>query len=282
MIEERQGSKTALGVAWLRAAHQVIDSPPLILEDPAIVDLFGRAPVEHLRTNAGALQTPGARALRSHVVLRSRYVEDRLKLAEGRGTHQYVILGAGYDTFILRQPEWASALRIYEVDHPSTQMEKRARISRAGRTVPPNASFVGIDFEQESLKEGLVRHDVRFDAQTFFSWLGVTMYLTEPAVDAVLRTVLEFPKGSEIAFTFASPPAPGQESATRLLAERVAAMGEPWITYFEPEALDRKLRTLGFAQVEFLEPAESAARYFTDRADKLPAPTRKTIVSATV
>jgi len=130
MIEERQGSKTALGVAWLRAAHQVIDSPPLILEDPAIVDLFGRAPVEHLRMNAGALQTPGARALRSHVVLRSRYVEDRLKLAEGRGTHQYVILGAGYDTFILRQPEWASALRIYEVDHPSTQMEKRARISR--------------------------------------------------------------------------------------------------------------------------------------------------------
>ena len=107
-------------------------------------------------------------------------------------------------------------------------------------------------------------------------------HLTEPAVDAVLRTVLEFPKGSEIAFTFASPPAPGQESATRLLAERVAAMGEPWITYFEPEALDRKLRTLGFAQVEFLEPAESAARYFTDRADKLPAPTRKTIVSATV
>jgi methyltransferase (TIGR00027 family) len=209
-------------------------------------------------------------------------VEDRLHLAKGRDTRQYVILGAGYDTFILRQPEWAQALQIYEVDHPSTQMEKRARISRAGCAVPPNASFVGIDFEQESLKEGLVRHGVRFDAPTFFSWLGVTMYLTEPAIEAVLRTVLEFPAGSEITFTFAPPAAPGQEGAMRAIAERVAALGEPWLTYFEPAALERKLRDLGFSQVEFLEPAESAARYFADRADKLPAPTRTTIVSATV
>jgi methyltransferase (TIGR00027 family) len=209
-------------------------------------------------------------------------VEDRLQLAAARGARQYVILGAGYDTFILRQPEWAKALRIYEVDHPSTQMEKRARISRAGRAVPPNASFVGIDFEQESLRDGLVRSDVRFDVPTFFSWLGVTMYLTEAAIDAVLRTVLEFPPASEIAFTFAPPAAPGSEGAMRAIAARATAMGEPWLTYFEPAALERKLRELGFAQVEFLEPAESAARYFAGRADKLPAPTRTTIVSATI
>jgi methyltransferase (TIGR00027 family) len=295
-MTEKHGSRTALGVAWLRAAHQVIDSRPLILEDPAIVDLLGRQQVEQaLAAGSERAQSPGARALRAHVVLRSRYTEDRLEQSLARGVRQFVILGAGYDTFIARQPDWAKDLRVFEVDHPATQAEKQSRLIKAGLRVPLNVVFADVDFELESLADGLRRHGVSFDVPTFFSWLGVSMYLTETAVDAVLSTVAQFPKGSEISFTFAQPvavPAPGSleagagtgtanraETAGLSLAEAAAALGEPWKTYFEVPTLERKLRTIGFADTHFLTVADSA-KYFAGRADGLPAPRRISIVSA--
>src|SRR3569833_1364638 len=109
-------SRTALGVAWLRALHQVLDSKPLILEDEPIVDLLGRYYVERASQATERFQAPGARLLRSHVVLRSRFTEDRLEAAVGRGVEQFVVLGAGYDTFFARQPNWARPLRIFEID----------------------------------------------------------------------------------------------------------------------------------------------------------------------
>src|SRR5262249_6418736 len=112
---ENAVSRTALGVAWYRAAHQVFDKP-LILEDPVVLALFGPTAIEHLHRQHKEFQRPGARALRAHVVLRSRFAEDRLALAIERGVTQYIILGAGYDTFCLRQPAWARSLRIIEVD----------------------------------------------------------------------------------------------------------------------------------------------------------------------
>lgn len=275
-------SRTAAGVAWLRAAHQILDAAPLILRDPAVLTLLGDDVLDRLRRDPAPVQTPGARALRSHVVLRSRFAEDRLEAAVRRGVRRYIVLGAGYDTFIARQPEWAQALRVIEVDQPATQAAKRERLASAGMAVPDNVRFADVDFEVETILAGLRRHDVRLDEPTFFSWLGVTVYLTEPAIDAVFEAVAACPSGSEITFTFSQPRAgqPG-DSVRDDLASRAAALGEPWLTYFEPDRLEEKLRRMGFRDVAFLTPADAATRYFSGRTDGLPAPRRTTIASAT-
>jgi methyltransferase (TIGR00027 family) len=286
-MPEPSPSRTALGVAWLRAAHQLLDPPPRILEDPAAVALFGTGAEEKLRYDSARLQTPGARGLRAHVLLRSHYAEDRLERAVARGVRQYVVLGAGYDTFIVRQPAWARELRITEVDRPAIQEGKRERLAEVGLAVPGNVTFLSMDFETETLAEGLRRGGVLRSEPAFFSWLGVTMYLTEPAIDAVLATVASFPPGSEIVLTFAQPgdPSRGREDAGEspprpTLAERAAAVGEPWLSYFTPEALERKLRGAGFRSVEFLTPEAAAATYFHGPPGSLTPPRRASIVSA--
>lgn len=279
-MADRQPSRTALGVAFLRAAHQLLDSEPRILDDSVIVSLIGHAGVQRIADLPQSAQTAAARGLRAHVVLRSRFAEDRLQLAVRRGVAQYVLLGAGYDTFAYRQPDWARPLRIFEIDQPATQTDKKARLAGAGVAIPANVHFADVDFERESLRQGLVRHGISLDEPTFFSWLGVTMYLTEQAIDAVLETVAEFPVGSEIVLTFSPRPGQDDPAAGPTLAERAAEAGEPWISYFEPEEIEQKLRRFGFSTVEFLTPDESRQRYFRDRADELPPPRRTTIVSA--
>ncbi len=309
-MTEMKESRTALGVAWLRAVHQVLDSKPLVLEDEPIVELLGRYYVERTSRAQERFQSPGARLLRSHVVLRSRFAEDRLEESLNRGVGQFVILGAGYDTFFARQPAWAQTLKIFEIDQPGTQQDKLARISAAKMRVPDNVVFGSVNFEVESVADGLRRHGVRFDVPTVFSWLGVTMYLTEPAIDATLSTVLSFPKGSEIVLTFTSrsvendaatlrmPPsnpgatgAPEQEPGTTqsiaaapgaTFASIAAAIGEPWITYYEPDEIERKLRHAGFGDVQLVTPEIASERYFTGRADGLPPPRRTSLLSAKV
>jgi len=320
-MAQMKESRTALGVAWMRAIHQVLDSKPLILEDEPIVELLGRYHVEHASKAPGRFQMPGLRLLRSHVVLRSRFTEDRLGQALRRGVGQFVILGAGYDTFFARQPEWARKLRIFEIDQGGTQDDKLARISAARMSVPDNVVFGSVNFEAESVADGLRRHGVRFDVPTVFSWLGVTMYLTEPAIDATLGTVLSFPRGSEMVLTFASrevsagreapasreapPSRPASEGffeaalnrpaaekgawgtgagapASGTLAAMVAAIGEPWLTYYEPDEIERKLRHAGFADVLLVTPEISTERYFAGRADGLPPPRKTSLLSATV
>ncbi|HEY7055349.1 MAG TPA: SAM-dependent methyltransferase [Vicinamibacterales bacterium] len=273
-----------MGVAWLRAAHQVLDAPPLVLDDPAALALLGPDAADRIRREAARVQGPGARALRSHVVLRSRFAEDRLRAAVGRGVTQYIVLGAGYDTFCVRQPAWARQLRVIEVDRRTTQSGKKARLAEAGLNVPGNVVFADVDFETETLLEGLVRHDVGLDVPTFFSWLGVTVYLTEPAIDGVFRTVASCPPESEVVFTYSpaesGPDPTGSHHEISGLAARAAEAGEPWLTHFEPEVLDRKLRAIGFRDITFLTPEDAATRYFRGRADDLPPPRRTTIAAA--
>jgi methyltransferase (TIGR00027 family) len=314
-MAEMKESRTALGVAWLRAVHQVLDSKPLILEDEPIVELLGRYYVERASKAQERFQSPGARLLRSHVVLRSRFAEDRLAQAVTRGVQQFVILGAGYDTFFARQPDWARGLKIFEIDQPATQEDKLARISAARLNVPENVVFGSVNFEVESVAQGLRRHGVRVDAPTMFSWLGVTMYLTEPAIDATLNTVLGFPRGSEIVLTFASrvlaeraaaaggplgrpategffeealkrraagSDAPAPTAPTPSLASLAADVGEPWLTYYEPDEIDRKLRHAGFSDVQLVTPELATERYFAGRADGLPPPRKASLLSAMV
>lgn len=274
-------SRTAAGVAWLRAVHQLIDGTPKILDDPAVVALLGPDGAERVLAERDRAQSRGARALRSHVVLRSRWAEDRLRAAVERGVRRYLVLGAGYDTFVVRQPEWARELRVVEIDRGAIQKAKRARLVQVGLVPPPNAAFLEVDFERETLARALKRARLGPDTPTFFSWLGVTMYLTEPAIDAVLRTIASYPTPSEIVFSFAQPADRETPRDTPTLAERAASVGEPWLSYFTPEQIEQKLRALGFACVEFLTP-EAAACYFAGRDDGLPPPRRTSLVAARV
>jgi methyltransferase (TIGR00027 family) len=274
--EHVQSSRTALGTAYLRAAHQLLDAPPRILEDPVAVSLLGPAALRRITDDPESYQTPQRRALRAHVVLRSRFAEDRLAAALPRGVTCYVILGAGFDTFALRQPAWARPLRIVEVDHAATQDLKRSYLARGGLVAPENLEFASIDFERESLLDGLQRHGIAPTEPTFFSWLGVTMYLEESAVDGVLRAVAALPAGSEIVFTFARP----RRDSPSPLAQRAARLGEPWLSYFEPDALEAKLRAAGYSTVEFLSPADAEARYFRHRPHDLPVPEQTNIACA--
>ena len=224
--------------------------------------------------------SPKARALRAHVVLRSRYTEDRLESSIAHGISQYILVGAGFDTFALRQPHWAAGLRIIEVDHSDTQREKQSRISNAGIIIPGNVVFVGVNFEQESLEEGLVRAGVQTDKKTFFSWLGVTMYLTEAAIDSTLRYMTAFPSGSEAVVSFLQPPTI-QSLASQEVAKEVSKAGEPFINSFTCESFKEKLITAGFSNVHFLT-QELSAPLFPENENSLSNPKRVSIVSAIV
>ncbi len=284
-MSDREASRTALATAYMRAVHQLFDGEPRILEDPIVVRLIGETALQQINDPANRYRSSEIGALRAHVVLRSRFAEDRLAAAVLRGVTQYVILGAGLDTFAYRQPGWARALEIIEVDHVGTQTMKRSSLTAAGLAVPENVTFANVDFEHESLRDGLLRYEASLDEPTFFSWLGVTVYLNEDAIDAVLRSVATFRVGSEIVLTFRQPieSATGKE-CDRLarLAEHVASVGEPFVTYFEPDALEAKLHSIGFSKVEFLSSAHAEERYFRQRPKDLPLPTRTGLVSAVV
>lgn len=274
----RSASRTALAVAALRGLHQSIDGEPKILADPLSARLLGES---MLHTAASYLGDPHAsilRELRAHVVLRSRYCEDRLAAAVERGVSQFIVLGAGLDTFAYRQPAWAQGLRIYEVDHPASQEEKRQLLAQAGINIPDNVQFVAIDFEQTSLAQGLQAAGVDRARKSFFSCLGVMMYLSEVAVDALFALVAQFPVGSEIVFTYQQT---GRDTEPEM-ASKVAALGEPWAHHSQPETLAHQLKALGFQGLEELAPADAQARYFQGRSDGLRAPLKWGIAAAVV
>lgn len=254
-----------------RAAHQLLDSPR-VLDDPIASPILGPDVVARLEAERGKFQNPAARYFRAFMVARSRYAEDELSRAIGRGASQYVILGAGLDTFAYRNPYAESALRVFEVDHPATQAWKLQRLASAGIAIPPSATFAPVDFDRQSLSDGLERANFRRDAVTFFSWLGVTPYLTREAMTATLAFIASMPQGSGVVFDYAVPRSSlnwlGRLAFDRL-ASRVAAAGEPFQLFFQPESLAVQLRGMGFQSVEDLGAEEINSRYFSDRSDKL-------------
>jgi methyltransferase (TIGR00027 family) len=275
----------------MRAAHQLLDDEPRVLDDPVAPALVDPAALAALRADPARFRTPEALGRRAHVVARSRFAEDRLAAAAARGVAQYVVLGAGLDTFAYRQPAWARGLAVVEVDHPASQADKRARLAAAGVAVPANVAFAAVDLEAaarapapaRALADALAAHGVRPDAPAFVAWLGVMMYLSAGAVDAVFGAVAAMPAGSEIAFTYAPPPPPGVDPADwPSPGHRSATAGEPWRTFFAADALEARLRAMGYADVEFLDAGAAEARYFRGRRDGLPAPRDATIAAARV
>jgi methyltransferase (TIGR00027 family) len=274
-MKEDTASSTAWGVAKVRAFHQLLDDEPKILADPVILKLLDRKVLEEIRSRSEERNEARFAAFRAHLVLRNRYAEDCLREAAERGVRQYVLLGAGYDTFAYRQPEWAAGLTIFEVDHPASQAAKRELLAKSGVTLPGNLRFAGVNFEAESLPEELDRAEFDFSRPAFFSCLGVLVYLDERTIAGLFEFVGARPTGSEFVFTFSQPDTAldARETETRAkIKSTVSEMGEPWRTYFEPERLREMLMAAGFSVVTFLAPAEAEERYFRERKDALRAP----------
>ncbi len=283
LVPERTASSTALGAARLRAAHLLIDDPPPILDDPLALRLLDAEAAHAIREHADRLRTPVSRALRCDVVVRSRYAEDRLAEAVRRGIRQYVILGAGLDTFAYRRPGWAGDLRIIEVDHASSQLDKRARLRRAGIEEPPNLRYAEADLEAADLGDRLEAAGLDVGRPAFLACLGVLIYLSEVAAERIFAMAGGLTGGSEFVFNFSRPDAstegplvPGSAAA------RMAAIGEPWRTRLEPDAVAARLRAAGFGSVEFLTADDVTERYLRGRRDGLRAAKRVVIADATV
>ncbi|HLY54406.1 MAG TPA: SAM-dependent methyltransferase [Stellaceae bacterium] len=258
-MEPGRPSLTALGAAAHRAAHQVLEGGR-IFADPLALRIFGET-AETVAAKAEA--DPDSRRMRIFIALRSRFAEDSLAKAVAGGTRQVVILGAGLDTFAYRDP-FGSVVRVFEVDHPDTQEWKRQRLAASGIAAPSNLTYAPVDFEQETLAEALPAAGFDPQAPAFFTWLGVIPYLTEASIFATLGEIAGFPGGAEIVFDYGEPPetlAPELRAALERRAARVAALGERWITFFEPASLAERLHALGFATIEDLSPADLIARY---------------------
>ena len=273
----RAASGTAIGAAVCRAYHQRFDGEPKILHDPVVLKLVEADLNDPLWIARRKMQGSEFTDTRARVVLRSRFAEERLEAALARGVRQLVILGAGLDTFAYRQPDWARPLRIFEVDHAASQADKRSRLQEAGIAHPANLDYVTIDFERVSLRDGLRASALDFSRPAFFICLGVLVYLTQEAVDAIFELVASFPAGSEIAFTFAPT-----SSLQGEVARRFAAIGEPRLSHAEPDELAQRLRAIGFGDVRFLQRDEAQARYFAGRNDNFEAPPWSGIAAAIV
>ena len=273
-MEKKARSASAEGVSIQISLHQLLDAAPKILDDPIAPRLAdpasdtSKAMIALVESATRAVKSP----FRAIFIMRSRYTEDCLAEALIRGVRQYVILGAGLDTFAYRQPSWASSLRIYEIDHPASQEWKRERLAVAKVKIPENLTFAPIDFEITSLRGGLSTAGFDFRVQSFFSLLGVTQYLTIEATESIFELVQSLPQASEIVFEFIVPddliPA-NEASVFATLASLSAERGEPWLTRFRPAELETRLTALGFSQVSHLPPTAANERYFQGRRDDL-------------
>jgi methyltransferase (TIGR00027 family) len=263
---------TSQRVAMKRAAHQLLDDPK-VLDDPMALRIIGKESAFELKSDPFKFEaSPLSPYLRAFVVVRSRYAEDELAAGVRQGVRQYVILGAGLDTFAYRSPYTEGSLHVFEVDHPATQIWKRVRLEEAGIDLPTDLTFAPVDFETQTLPEGLLSAGYDPDQCTFFSWLGVTEYLTTDAVMAALNFIASAPAGSGVVFDYMLSPAlltPAQRSRFDAIANRVASAGEPWQTFFDPALLTKDLCAMGFKHVEDNRPEVINSRYFKDRKDGL-------------
>jgi methyltransferase (TIGR00027 family) len=261
-MQQAQASVTAIGAAGHRAAHQVLERG-FVFADPLALRILGPD-----ADNAIALakERPERRPLRLFIAMRSRFAEDSARRAIAHGVRQILVLGAGLDTFAYRL-EQTAGLRIFELDHPATQAEKRRRLTQAQIAEPAHVAYVAHDFEDGSMTGALEAAGLDLDKRTFVIWLGVTPYLTEAALFTTLGELARFPGGAEVVFDYANPPHAVEEGTRDLhreMAERVAASGEPFRCYLDSAELHARARELGFSDIEDLDRAALVARYLPD------------------
>lgn len=284
-------SRTALATSLMRALHSRHDPAPLLDDDwgdRLVPDTVRAALCQRVldrmpsTVRAKAAATPGAileQSLRANaayaaVITRARYAEDALKAAVERGVTQYVVVGAGFDSFAYRRPSWAADLTVFEIDHPATQTMKRQRLAECGVDVSASVEFISADLSAEPLGSALARSSFQPTRSTFFSWLGVTIYLTEEANLSALRAIaLCAPAGSELVFDYADQrvldPGALATEAFRKLKTEVSSAGEAFLSGFDPGLLGEQLRAAGLLLLEDLNGDQAVARYDASGANGL-------------
>ena len=271
IVRHGEPSRSALRVASLRAVHQLLDEP-LTFPDAIALPLLGASAEAALRDDPFVLNDPMSRGLRGALVARGRFVEDELARCVAAGVRQYVLLGAGLDTFSYRNPYGDEGLRVFEVDHPGTQRWKQQLLAEARIGVPASLTFVPLDFERDDLGGALRRAGFRADQPACVSWMGVTMYLTADAVLRTLGTVAGFAAGSCLCFDYRVPVTmlnPIERAVSDVMEQQIAALGEPWLSTFDPTQLQSQLLELGFSSAASATADDLNMRYFARRKDGL-------------
>ena len=265
LLASARPSHTAPLCGISRARHQLLEGGA-VFRDALALDILGPDEAERVRQEVdgdgprGRAREDGSfsQAMRGALAARSRIAEDTLREAVAAGATQYVLLGAGLDTFALRN-QWPPGLaRVFEVDHPATQAWKRQLAAVAGLRMPEGGAYVPVDFEQQDFMEQLMAHGLRPGERTVFCWLGVTMYLAPAAVEATLARIgAQAAPGSMVVFDYVRQPAAldlPRRLALRLLARRFRRMGEPWRCFLGDAQLQALLARHGFEPHEFISP----------------------------
>ncbi len=275
-MEPDKPSISATINSTLKAAHLILDDEPKIFEDRFALSFIGQDFKSFFINNKEVYQTPQMKFIRSMILCRSRYTEDLLYEAISRGVKQYVILGAGLDSFAFQNANLSDRLQVFEVDHPASQRWKHERIELAGISLPKNLSFIPIDFERQSLEDGMAQGGYIPDDPTFFSWLGVTYYIPEDAVfDTLHYVATSAAPNSEIVFDYIFPESMLSEEElqqAKSTKKSLSKLGEPIISTFRPEYMVAKLKETGFDQIDEIDrnKVENYTKnYFLNRNDGL-------------
>jgi methyltransferase (TIGR00027 family) len=275
---------TAVRVALWRAMHVQVDPPPHILEDE--IGLRLAVPDESWRSRPD-MDPHGTSLFRASIVARARFIEDLVVEQAGIGVGQYVILGAGLDTFAQRSPEIASRLLVFEVDLPGPQVWKRQRLIELGFGIPERLRLVPVDFEAGGAWQQRLAA-AGFDAgrPAVVASTGVSMYLTKDAIAATLRQVAAFAPGSTLAMTFLLPlslMAPEVRPGFQQAEKGARASGTPFLSFFTPTEMLTLAREAGFREVQHVSAAALTERYFAGRTDgfRPPSDSEELLVAAT-
>jgi methyltransferase (TIGR00027 family) len=273
---------TAVRVALWRAMHVEVDAPPHVVDD--------RLGLRLIAPDAGWRRRPdmdpdATRGFRAAVVARARFIEDLVSERAADGVDQYVVLGAGLDTFAQRRPEILAGLRMFEIDRPGTQAWKRGRLLDLGYPVPDRLRLVPVDFEAgQSWWERLIAADFDPGRPAIFASTGVSMYLTKDATAASLRRIAGFAHGTTLAMTFLLPTELVENAdrpGLRTSAQGAKAAGTPFISFYSPQEMLALARDAGFADVRHVPGATVAERYFANRPDQLRASSGEDFLLAT-
>ncbi len=274
---------TAVRVALWRAMHAQIDPPPHILEDEIGLKLI--SPPDSWRERPD-MDPVGTKLFRASIVARARFIEELVAQESARGVNQYIILGAGLDSFAQRKPELASRLQIFEVDQPGTQKWKRRRLIECDFAMPDWLHFVPVNFEAgDSWTSNLVSSGFDNFKPAVVSSTGVTMYLTRQAITNTLSEIAQLAPGSTLAMTFILPmdmADPEERAVFEAAAKGAQASGTPFLSFFTPDEMLEMARECGFKTVQHVPASELKRRYFSGRIDGLRPGNSESVLVATV
>lgn len=271
-VENNQHSQTALTAAAARAAHLIVDDEPHIFTDTRAGRLLGDAAetlIAYHRLHGDHIVLSGAR---TQVVVRSRFAETVLAEAGERGVAQYVILGAGLDSYAYRHDTASEIPRVFEVDYPASQAFKRAQLATGGIKEPDHVTFTPVDFEHDDLLARLADHGFDVDAPAVVSWLGVSMYLSRAAIGKTLRRLGALAPTSEVVFDYMLPPELRDQDGlayTEAVAAHSAERGEPWLSFFGPDEMAALVAECGFARSRQLGQRDAMPAELWDRSDSI-------------